>query len=167
MYPRVFTDYAASRAAFGNATVLPTPVFFYGMTPGQEVNIELERGKTLIVQLVTVSEAHDDGTRTVFFELNGQPRSVRVPDRSLVARRPVARKAEPGNTAHVGAPMPGTVVTVAVQAGAKVQRGDVLRTLEAMKMEAAVRAARDGTVAEVVARPGLAVDARDLLVVFA
>jgi len=167
MYPKVFVDYAASRAAFGNATVLPTPVFFYGMTPGQEVNIELERGKTLIVQLVTVSDAHDDGTRTVFFELNGQPRSVRVPDRSQVARRPAARKAEAGNPDHVAAPMPGTVVTVAVQAGAKVQRGDTLLTLEAMKMEAAVRAERDGTIAEVVAKPGLAVDAKDLLVVFA
>jgi len=166
MYPKVFADYAASRAAFGNATVLPTPVFFYGMTPGQEVNIELERGKTLIVQFVTVSDAHDDGTRTVFFELNGQPRSVRVPDRSQVARRPAARKAEAGNRDHVAAPMPGTVVTVAVQVGTKVQRGDVLLTLEAMKMEAAVRAEHDGTVAEVVAKPGLAVEAKDLLVVF-
>ena len=166
MYPKVFVEYAASRAAFGNATVLPTPVFFYGMTPGQEVSIELERGKTLIVQFVTVSDVHDDGTRTVFFELNGQPRSVRVPDRSQVARRPTARKAEAGNPKHVAAPMPGTVVTIAVQAGGKVQRGEVLLTLEAMKMEAAVRAERDGTVAEVVVRPGLAVDAKDLLFVF-
>jgi len=166
MYPKVFVEYAASRAAYGNATVLPTPVFFYGMTPGQEVSIELERGKTLIVQLVTVSDVHDDGTRTVFFELNGQPRSVRVADRSQVARRPAARKAEAGNPSHVAAPMPGTVVTVAVKAGAQVQRGDVLLTLEAMKMEAAVRAEHDGTVAEVVVKPGLAVEARDLLVVF-
>ncbi len=166
MYPKVFAEYAASRAAYGNATVLPTPVFFYGMTPGQEVSIELERGKTLIVQFVTVSDVHDDGTRTVFFELNGQPRSVRVADRSQVARRPAARKAEAGNPSHVAAPMPGTVVTVAVKAGAQVQRGDVLLTLEAMKMEAAVRAEHDGTVAEVVAKPRLAVEARDLLIVF-
>ncbi len=165
MYPKVFVDYAASRAAFGNATVLPTPVFFYGMTPGQEVNIELERGKTLILQFVTVSEVHEDGTRTVFFELNGQPRSVRVQDRSQVAKRPAARKIEAGNANHVGAPMPGTVVTVAVKDGQKVQRGDVLLTLEAMKMEAAVRAERDGEVAEVLAKPGQHVEAKDLLVV--
>jgi pyruvate carboxylase len=166
MYPKVFADYAATRFKYGNVSVLPTNTFFYGLAPGQEVNIELERGKTLILQFVTVSEVHEDGTRTVFFELNGQPRSVRVPDRSQVAKRPAARKIEAGNANHVGAPMPGTVVTVAVKDGQKVQRGDVLLTLEAMKMEAAVRAERDGTIAEVIARPGLAVDAKDLLVVF-
>ena len=101
----------------------------------------------------------------MFFELNGQPRSVRVPDRSKVAKRAPTRKAEAGNAAHVGAPMPGTVVTVAVAPGAKVARGDTLLTLEAMKMEAAVRAERDGEVAEVLAKPGQHVEAKDLLVV--
>ncbi len=101
----------------------------------------------------------------MFFELNGQPRSVRVPDRSQVARRPAPRKVEPGNVRHVGAPMPGVVVTVTAAAGASVARGDLLLTLEAMKMETAVRAERDGQVAEVLARPGQAVEAKDLLIV--
>ena len=78
MYPKVFVDYAADRAAFGDVSTLPTTVFFYGMQPGQEINIDLERGKTLIVRYVTTSDAHEDGTRTVFFELNGQPRPIRV-----------------------------------------------------------------------------------------
>ncbi|MBP6514442.1 MAG: biotin/lipoyl-binding protein, partial [Steroidobacteraceae bacterium] len=121
----------------------------------------------LIVRFVTTSDPHDDGTRTVFYELNGQPRSVRVPDRSKVAARPAARKAEHANPAHVGAPMPGTVATVAVVAGQAVERGDVLVTLEAMKMEAAVRAEKAGKVVEVLVRPGQPVDGKDLLVVLA
>ena len=166
MYPKVFTDYAAGRTAFGDVSTLPTAVFFYGMQPGQEINIDLERGKTLIVKYVTTSEAHEDGTRTVFFELNGQPRPIRVVDGSQVAKRPPRRKADVGNPNHVGAPMPGTIATVPVHVGQKLTRGGVLLTLEAMKMETTVRAERDGVVKEVLAKPGLQVDAKDLLVVF-
>jgi len=166
MYPKVFADYAAERAAYGDVATLPTAVFFYGMEPGQEINIDLERGKTLIVRYITTSDVHEDGTRTVFFELNGQPRPLRVADRSQVAKRPPPRKVEPGNLKHVGAPMPGTIGTVAARSGIKVARGDVLLTLEAMKMETMVRCELDGTVKEVLATPGMAVDAKDLLVIF-
>ena len=167
MYPKVWMEYANERLQYGDVGILPTPVFFYGMEPGQEISADLERGKTLIVRHVATSEVHEDGTRTVFFELNGQPRSVRVPDRSQVAKRPPQRKIEPGNPKQVGAPMPGTVATVTAAAGRKVARGDVLVTLEAMKMETAVRAESDGEIAEVLARPGQQVDAKDLLVVLA
>jgi pyruvate carboxylase len=167
MYPKVFVDYAADRRRYGDAAILPTPVFFYGMEPGEEMSADLERGKTLILRFLAVSEPHDDGSRTVFFELNGQPRSVRVTDRSQAAHRPPQRQAESGNAKHVGAPMPGIVATVAVSVGQRVARADVLVTLEAMKMEAAVRAEVDGEVAEVLARPGLQVDAKDLLIVLA
>jgi pyruvate carboxylase len=166
MYPKVFADYAAERAAFGDVSTLPTAVFFYGMQPGQEINIDLERGKTLIVRYVTTSDPHEDGTRTVFFELNGQPRPVRVPDRSQVPKRAPQRKVEPGNPKHLGAPMPGTIGAVAVRPGQQLARGDVVLTLEAMKMETTVRAELDGLIKEVLAKPGLAVDAKDLLVVF-
>jgi pyruvate carboxylase len=142
-------------------------VFFYGMEPGQEISIDIERGKTLIVSYVAASDPHDDGMRTVFFELNGQPRSVRVPDRSQVAKRPAARKADPADSRHVGAPMPGKIVTVNVSLGQKIARGDVLVTLEAMKMEAAVRADVDAAVSEIVVKPGAQVDAKDLLVILA
>ncbi len=165
MYPKVFAEYAAERAAFGDVSMLPTAVFFYGMQSGQEINIDLERGKTLIVRYVTTSDAHEDGTRTVFFELNGQPRPIRVADRSQVAKRPPQRKVEAGNPKHVGSPMPGTIGTVSVRGGQHLARGDVLLTLEAMKMETTVRAEQDGIVKEVLATPGLQVDAKDLLVV--
>jgi len=164
LYPRVFGDYARDRLLYGDPAILPTPVFFYGMEPGQEITVDLERGKTLIVRYLATSEPHEDGTRTVFFELNGQPRSVRVRDERQLARRPPQPKAEPGNPQHVGAPMPGVVATVAATPGARVSRGDMLLTLEAMKMETAVRAEVAGEVAEVLTRPGQAVDAKDLLV---
>src|SRR5277367_532579 len=166
MYPKVFADYAADRTAFGDVSALPTAVFFYGMEPGQEINIDLERGKTLIVRYVTTSDPHEDGTRTVFFELNGQPRPIRVADRSQVAKRPPRRKVEPGNTAHVGAPMPGTIATVPVHVGQRLTRGEVVLTLEAMKMETTLRAERDGTIKEILARPGQQVDTKDLLIIY-
>jgi len=165
MYPRVWMEYATDRLQYGDVGILPTAVFFYGMEPGQEISVDLERGKTLIVRHVATSEIHEDGTRTVFFELNGQPRSIHVPDRSQVAKRPPQRKIEPGNPKHVGAPMPGTIATITTAVGRKVTRGDVLATLEAMKMETAVSAEADGVVAEVLAKPGQQVDAKDLLVV--
>jgi len=166
MYPKVFIDYAADRAKFGEMGCLPTSVFFFGMQSGQEINIDLERGKTLIVRYVATSDAHEDGTRTVFFELNGQSRPIRVADRSQVAKRLPQRKAEAGNLTHLGAPMPGSVVTVAVHVGQAVRRGDILLTLEAMKMETSVRAERDGVIREILVRPGLQVDTKDLLAVF-
>jgi pyruvate carboxylase len=166
MYPKVFAEYAANRSAFGDVATLPTSVFFYGMESGQEINIDLERGKTLIVRYVTTSDPHEDGTRTVFFELNGQPRPIRVADRSQVAKRPPRRKVEAGNAAHLGAPMPGTIATVPVHAGQRLNKGEVVLTLEAMKMETTLRAERDGVIKEILARPGLQVDTKDLLIVF-
>jgi pyruvate carboxylase len=167
MYPKVFEEYMADRLRFGDVSALPTRTYFYGLEPGEEITVDLERGKHLIISLVTVSDTHDDGTRTVFFELNGQQRAVKVHDRAKVAKRPPRRKADPDQPGELGAPMPGTVVTVNVVAGESVARGDVLVTLEAMKMETSVRAERDGTVSEVVTKPGQQVDAKELLLVIA
>ena len=146
-------------------TILPTPQFFYGLEQGQEVSIELEAGKTLVVKLLTVSDPHPNGKRTVFFELNGQPRNVKVPNRSAKAVVEARRKAEEGNEAHVAAPMPGAIATIAVRKGEIVKQGDVLLTIEAMKMETALHAPRDGTVSEILITPGAQIDAKDLLVV--
>ena len=98
LYPRVFPEFAAHQAKYSDTSVLPTPVFFYGMEPGEEVSIDIERGKTLIVKFLTVGDPHEDGRRTVFFELNGQPREMVVMDKSLAGEcvgRPKARAGQP------------------------------------------------------------------------
>nr|WP_246329269.1 pyruvate carboxylase [Chthonobacter rhizosphaerae] len=168
MYPKVFSDFAKARETYGPTSALPTPVYFYGMTPGEELSVELEKGKSLVVICQAIGEADDDGMVRVFFELNGQPRMVKVPDRSLAAAgKGVRRKAEEGNPNHVAAPMPGVVSTLAVKAGQAVKAGDVLLSIEAMKMETSIHAERDGTIAEVVANRGAQIDAKDLLLVYA
>jgi pyruvate carboxylase len=137
------------------------------MDPGDEVSVDIERGKTLIVRFVAVSDAHEDGTRTVFFELNGQPRRIKVPDRAHGAAGSAARrKAEPGNAAHVGAPMPGVISRVFITPGQAIKAGDVLVSIEAMKMETALHAEKDGTITEVLVIAGDQIDAKDLLVVY-
>jgi len=162
LYPRVFPDLAAHRAKYSDTSVLPTPVFFHGMEPNEEVAIDIEQGKTLILKLLTVGEPHEDGTRTVFFELNGQPREAVVRDRAL-GKGEARPKAQPGNAQEVGSPMPGLVVRVLVEAGQPVAAGQKLFTLEAMKMETTVCAERAGEVAEVLVTPGTQVEAGDLL----
>jgi pyruvate carboxylase len=165
MYPKVFSDFVGFSRKYGPVSTLPTPVYFYGMAIGDEISATLERGKSLIVRLQAVGEIDEEGQRRVFFELNGQPRIVRVPDRSAVAKLPARRKAEDGNDAHLAAPMPGSISTVAVQAGQAVQAGDVLLTIEAMKMETALRSPRAGTVSQILVQTGSLIEAKDLLVV--
>ena len=168
MYPKVFTDFALASETYGPVSMLPTPAYFYGIPVGGELFVEIEKGKTLVVQNLAQGEPDDKGMVTVFFELNGQPRRVKVPDRAHGASgSAVRRKAEVGNEAHVGAPMPGVVSTVAVAAGQEVTAGDVLVSIEAMKMETAIHAERDGTLAEVLVKAGDQIDAKDLLVVYA
>jgi len=167
MYPKVFTDFAVTHNTYGPTSVLPTHVYFYGLAQEEEVFLDIERGKTLVVRNQAVGEPDEKGMCTVFFEMNGQPRRVKVPDRSRAGSGAgVRRKAEVGNDKHVGAPMPGIVSTVGIAVGQKVNAGDVLLSIEAMKMETALRAERDGTVGEVLVRAGDQIDAKDLLVVY-
>ena len=165
MYPKVFTEFNTLARRYGPVSVLPTPTFFYGMEPGQEITVEIERGKTLVVRLLTLGEADEEGQVKVFFELNGQQRIIKVPNRKLAAKVVSRRKADEGNDAHVAAPMPGLVVTIAVKPGQAIKAGDVIATLEAMKMEMALHAPRDGVVKEVLVNAGQSVDAKDLMVV--
>ncbi len=166
LYPRVFPEYAAVEAKYSDLSVLPTPVFFYGMEPGEEVSIDIERGKTLIVKFLTVGDPHEDGSRTVFFELNGQPRETVVMDKTLAGRVVGRPKARPGNPLDVGAPMPGLVVRVLAVVGEEVTAGQKLFTLEAMKMETTLVAERAGRVAEAPVQAGTQVEAGDLLLRF-
>ena len=151
LYPEVFLQFAEHRKQYGDTSVIPTPNFFYGLQPGEEIAVEIEKGKTLIIRFLTVSEVREDGTRTVFFELNGQPREVRIADRSVSATIQRQPKADPADPNHVAAPMPGKVSTVAINKGDQVKAGDRLLSIEAMKMETAVYSPRDGVVG---GRPG-------------
>ncbi|KTR05785.1 pyruvate carboxylase [Aureimonas ureilytica] len=168
MYPKVFTDFALAAETYGPVSTLPTANYFYGIGTEEEILVDLEPGKTLVVRCLGTADTDEKGRRTVFFELNGQPRRVKVPDRSKAGGAGAARpKAEAGNPAHVAAPMPGVVSTLAVQPGQAVKAGDILLSIEAMKMETALHAERDGTIAAVHVRSGDQIDAKDLLVVFA
>jgi pyruvate carboxylase len=164
MYPKVFTDYATRHKEYGPVRALPTRTFFYGMQPGEEIETDIDPGVTLVIQLQAVGETTDDGEVKVFFELNGQPRTIRVPNRKAAATQTRRAKAETGNADHVGAPMPGVVASVAVSAGHKVQDGDLLLTIEAMKMETGLHAERDAVVKAVHVSPGGQIDAKDLLI---
>ncbi|WP_242335008.1 pyruvate carboxylase [Anaeromyxobacter sp. SG66] len=167
LYPNVWPDLVRHREEFSDTSVVPTAVFLYGLEPGQETSIEIEPGKTLIVRLVTVGKLEKDGTRDLFFELNGEARTITVRDQSAAQGAQARPKAERGNPAHVGAPMPGKVVKVNVKAGEQVKAGAVLLVTEAMKMETNVKAKADCTVAEVRFKEGDKVEKEDLLLVLA
>ena len=164
MYPRVFPDLAAHIRQYGDTSVLPTPVFFFGPAEGVENLVEIEPGKTLIVKLLAISEPMDDGKRTVFFELNGQPREIVVTDRSLASAVREAPKADPLDPFQIGSPLPGLVVGVAVQVNDAVRKGQKLLSIEAMKMETTLYAERTGRVAEVLAVVGRQVGTGELLI---
>ncbi|MEX2607987.1 MAG: pyruvate carboxylase [Kiritimatiellia bacterium] len=165
LYPAVFKDFIKHRLDYGDTSVLPTPVFLHGMRQGEEIAVDIEPGKTLIIKYLSTSEPHENGTRTVFFELNGIPRPVDVRDKQLDSGASHRAKSDPSDSTHLGSGMPGMVVTVAASEGDEVTKGQKLLVLEAMKMETTVYAEKAGTVEQVLVKPGTRVDAGDLLMV--
>ncbi|PPB81114.1 pyruvate carboxylase [Albidovulum inexpectatum] len=166
MYPKVFLDYMGRHRIYGPVRTLPTRTFFYGMEPGEEISVEIDPGKTLEIRLQAVSDTDDKGDVKVFFELNGQPRVIRVPNRMIKSKAAARLKADESNPNHVGAPMPGSVASVAVQPGQKVGQGDLLLTIEAMKMETGIHSERAGVIKAVHVQPGSQIEAKDLLIEF-
>ena len=166
MYPKVFLDYMERHQIYGPVRALPTKTFFYGMEPGEEITAEIDPGKTLEIRLQAVGETDEKGDVRVFFELNGQPRIIRVPDRLIKSQTASNPKAEEGNNAHVGAPMPGVIAGVTVSQGQSVNEGDLLLTIEAMKMETGLHAERDAIIKLVHVSTGSQIDAKDLLIEF-
>ena len=164
LYPEVFLKFDKFRQAHGDVSVLPTPPFFYGLRSGEELTVSIEAGKTLIIKYMTASEPHPDGTRTLFFELNGQPREVNVRDRSLRVVERAHPKADAADPGQVGAPTAGVISGIAVQTNHTVERGAKLMTLEAMKMQSNIYAPIAGRIAKLPVTPGQSVEAKDLLV---
>ena len=167
LYPEVFSKYDKFRQAYSDVSVLPTLAFFYGLKSGEEITVEIEPGKTLIVKYLTASEPHPDGTRTLYFELNGQPREVNVRDKALRVIERTHPKADPSDAGQVGAPTAGVISGIAVQTNQPIERGAKLMTLEAMKMQSNIYAPIAGRVAKLLVAPGQSVEAKDLLVTIA
>jgi pyruvate carboxylase len=166
MYPKVYSDFLKTQDKYGPTAVLPTPVYFYGLEQGQEIFAEIERGKTMVINYLGRAETNEKGQVRVFFDLNGQPRTITVPDRLKVGEVQVRAKAALGDAKQVGAPMPGVISGLLIKVGDNVAAGDVLLSIEAMKMETAIHAEMDGVVAEVTVKPGDQIDSKDLLVRF-
>jgi pyruvate carboxylase len=165
LYPQVYPEFDKHRQEYSDTSVIPTPIFFYGLEPGQETSLDIEPGKTLIIKLNAIGKVQSDGTRQVYFELNGNARSVTVRDQAAQTDEVVREKAEKGNVKHLGAPMPGKVLKVGVKAGDEVKAGDVLMVTEAMKMETNIKAKEDCKIAEVKFKEGDKVEKEDLLIV--
>jgi len=167
LYPEVFSKFDRFRQTYSDVSVVPTPAFFYGLKSGEEITVEIESGKSLIIKFLTFSEPHPDGTRTLFFELNGQPREITVRDKALRVTERAHPKADPADPAQVGAPTAGVISSVAVQANHAVERGAKLLTLEAMKMQSNIYAPLSGRIVKLMVTPGQQVEAKDLLVTIA
>ncbi|MBM7716771.1 pyruvate carboxylase [Bacillus thermophilus] len=164
LYPKVILEYFQTINQFGNISVIDTPTFFHGMRLGEEIEVEIETGKTLIVKLVSIGQSQPDGTRTVYFELNGQPREIIIKDESIKSTVIAKRKADPKNEAEIAATMPGTVLKVLVAKGEAVKKGDHLIITEAMKMETTVQAPFSGTIKDIYVKSGEAIQTGDLLI---
>ncbi|WP_321387800.1 pyruvate carboxylase [uncultured Enterococcus sp.] len=164
MYPQVFLDYRTSYQNYGDVTLLDTPTFFHGIRLGESVEVQIEKGKTLIIRLDEVGEPDIEGNRTLFFNLNGQRREIIIKDRSIISSVQTKRKAEPTNKGQVGATMSGSVLQILVKKGDKVKKGDPLMITEAMKMETSLEAHFDGVVDHVYVTEGEAISSGDLLI---
>ena len=164
LYPKVFEQYAQTADSFGDISVLDTPTFLYGLKLGEEIEVEIEKGKTLIIKLVSIGEPQHDGTRVLYFEMNGQSRELVIQDLTVEVDGSLAMKADPLNPNQIGATMPGTVLKVVVNKGSTVKRGDHLLITEAMKMETTVQAPKDGIVKEIYVTAGNPISTGDLLI---
>jgi pyruvate carboxylase len=165
LYPKVFDDFLKQQTTYSDLSILPTPIFFYGPEVGEEFSIDIETGKRLIIKFLTVGDPRPDGTRVVFFELNGQPREIEVKDRSIEGKAALRVKADPADPTHVAAGMPGMVIGVTIAVGDVVKKGQKLLALEAMKMETIITADRDGEVVQLQVKSGSQVETGDLLLV--
>jgi len=164
LYPKVYTDYLHFCDTYGQTTVLGSPTFFYGLRLGEEVSVTIEEGKMLVVKLISIGHPQKDGTRTLYYELNGQPRELSIKDINVQASEVAHAKAEKDNPNQIGASMPGTVVKVLVSSGERVKKGDHLLVTEAMKMETTVQSPIDGTIKKVYVNENDVIETGDLMI---
>lgn len=164
LYPGVYEEFDRHRTLYGDTSVVPTPVFFYGMQAGEETTVEIEEGKTLLIRLFAIGEVEPDGRRPLLFELNGQPRPLRIQDKAAAAKVVEIRpKADTTNPQEVGAPLSGKIVRFFVKEGDRVNRDQPLFVIEAMKMQTNIKALEDGVIGRILVSEGESVEAGDLV----
>lgn len=164
MYPKVYLDYQAYIRCYGDVSKIPTNHFFYGLQNQEEVDIEIEKGKVIVIRRIGKAESDESDKVKVLFEMNGQPRTVSVPLAGRQQQANTRLKAEIGNISHVAAPMPGMIALLMVKSGQKVLKGEALLSIEAMKMETTITAECDGVVKNVYIKPGSVIETNDLLI---
>ena len=162
-YPKVFKDFNEMVKKYGDVSVLDTPTFFFGMKKNEEVHVEIEEGKDLIITLINISDPDDSGVRTITFMFNGAEREIQVQDKSVDMKSVTSRKADPDKAGDIGATLSGSVVKVLVTKGQKVKKGEPLVVTEAMKMETTITSPIDGTVGEIYATKDQAIISGDCL----
>jgi len=164
MYPQVFADFAKHAAAFSDVSVLPTPAFFYGLKPGEEISVSIEEGKVLIIRLISIGQPDKEGRRAISYELNGIGRETLIVDKGISPKTKARPKADLADITQVAAPIPGLIAQLQVSVGTKVAKGDKLLMMEAMKMQNTVYAPCAGVIAELNVALGDTVEAKDLLI---
>lgn len=164
LYPKVFSDWAKLSKEYGDTSILDTPTFFFGLKPDEVINVDIEKGKTLVIKLIHIGNANDDGMRIVSFELNGLAREILIKDRSIKTTNIKRKKADKECPGHVGATLSGTVVKVIGEKGTRVAKGAPLIVTEAMKMETTIQAPISGVIVEIHVRNGSRIDSGDCLI---
>ncbi|AUC86351.1 pyruvate carboxylase [Polaribacter sp. ALD11] len=163
LYPKVFTDAYNKHLKYDSLINLPTKNFFYGMERGEEIIIELDKGKTLLITLDSVGEANNDGMVTVYFKVNGQGRAVQIKDESVKVHKIAHTKADKNNAKEIGAPLQGMLSTILVKKGDKISKNQPLFIIEAMKMETTITAIEDAIVKKITLKEGVMVNSEDLI----
>ena len=164
LYPKVYTGAYNHHSKYGNVMNIPTKNFFYGMSPGEEIIVELDRGKILLIKLISVGDPNEEGKVTVFFKVNGQTRYVEIQDNSIKVDKIVHAKVDKSDPMQIGAPLQGSLSSVLVKTGQAVKKNDPLFIIEAMKMETTITANEDATIKKIVLKPGTMVEADDLVI---
>ena len=164
MYPRVFEDFMKHRKNFSDTSILSTELFFYGPIPDKEYSLPIDKGKNLIVRYLAKGDPGANGSSSVFFELNGQPRTIEITNNEFSKNVVIKSKAEEGNPHHVGSPLPGQISKIFVSEGEKILKGDRVLVIEAMKMETTISAEKSGTIKKIYLKSGDNVETKDLLI---
>ncbi|CAM4182350.1 pyruvate carboxylase [Zobellia roscoffensis] len=163
LYPKVFTDAYNNHVKYGNLVNIPTKNFFYGMEVGEEIMVELEGGKNVLISLMIKGEPDEAGNVSIFFKINGQLRNVLIKDTSVKVDKQENTKADSTDPKQIGAPLQGLLSSVLVKTGQEVKRNQPLFVIEAMKMETTVTATEEGTVAKIQLQGGSLVNSEDLV----